>query len=49
MSDTDLLANFFKATTRVVAKANEVEDDTADALGEVADAAVRIFTRLFED
>jgi hypothetical protein len=49
MSDSDLLALLWRTTTRAVAKVNDVEDDTADALGDVADAAARVFTRLFED
>jgi len=48
MSDADLLALLWRTTTRVVTTVNDVEEDTADALEEVADAAARVFTRLFE-
>ena len=48
-SDTDLLALLWRTTARVAAKANKAQDETVDAVGDMADAAARVFTRLLDD
>jgi hypothetical protein len=49
MSDSNPLAEFVSALTRVTAKVNEVEDETADALAEAARTGTVLFTKLFEN